>query len=122
MPPRKVAKREKKTRGKGSSGSGDGGGKGNGKKKDKKRSQSKDDKKGGRGNSKDRERSKSWDKNKDRDTGDVEGCKLHLRGKCKAGKNCTRKPNPPCRFFQMQEGKGLCLPSSPTQRSGGERR
>ena len=35
----------------------------------------------------------------------MEICKLHLKGKCIAGKDCTRKHNPPCRFFQRGECK-----------------
>jgi hypothetical protein len=35
---------------------------------------------------------------------DKDLCRAHLTGKCKAGENCVKVHNPPCRFFQ----RGMC--------------
>jgi hypothetical protein len=80
-PAEKGSGKDKGQKGKGKSSSGNGdGGKGN---KKNQRSKSKDGQKDGRSGSKGR--SKLRDKSEDSRSGNTEVCKLHLRGKCKAG-------------------------------------
>ncbi len=57
------------------------------------------------------DRSPSRDSTRSSPVNDV--CKMHLKGKCKAGKDCSKRHNPPCRFFQRgdcRHGKDCAFP------------
>ncbi len=58
-------------------------------------------------------KSRSPSRDSTRSDPSVDICRLHLKGKCKSGKDCPKRHNPPCRFFQRGEcrnGKDCVFP------------
>ena len=86
-----------------------GGGKGGGKKSEKGGGKKKKEHERagspGKGKSESRDTSRDRSPSRESTKDERELCKAHLRGKCKLqAKDCTRKHNPPCRFF----ARGAC--------------